>query len=69
MKTWTNPELEELEVNLTAAGTIDWFIEELPRLPDIPVCNDDLLTGEDSDGDGFPVQPEQPTPDEEGTPS
>ena len=62
MKTWTNPTVEELEVKMTANGEKDWYVEDLtPIIPDLPLVNDDLTTGKDSNGDGYPTQ--------EGTPS
>lgn len=35
MKTWTNPIVEELAVNLTADGQEPNYIEKLPYMPDL----------------------------------
>lgn len=57
MKTWTNPSVEELEVKLTARGEWDAYVE---LSYDGTGWNNDLFTGNDSDGDGTPSQPVNP---------
>ena len=37
MKTWTNPTVEELEVNMTASGPMTSEIEKIPGLPDFDI--------------------------------
>ena len=60
MKTWKNAEVVELNINETAHGWIDSVIEISHGKHG---TNNDLVDGEDSDGDGFPTQT---TPDDEG---
>lgn len=65
MKTWTNPEVEELEVEMTAGGQPWWIWEDLRYGPvtDDPV---DPPVTDDSEDPVDPVDPPvEPTPEEE----
>lgn len=53
MKTWTNPEIDELEVKSTAFFASPWQVEEANGKLD-----DSLIHGHD------PVTPDNPTPGE-----
>ena len=63
MKAWNAAELVELNINETAHGKWDSYVE---FSHDGLGWNNDLADGKDSDGDGTPVQPngsESVTPD------
>ncbi len=51
MKTWKNAELVELNINETAHGTWDFYVEA--SINGVGT-NNDLADGKDSDGDGKP---------------
>jgi len=51
MKTWKNAEVVELNINETAHGTWDSYVEFSINGTG---WNNDLADGKDSDGDGYP---------------
>ena len=51
MKAWNAAELVELNINETAHGTVDFWIEMSHNGVG---TNNDLMDGKDSDGDGNP---------------
>ena len=60
MKKWAEAELVELNIAETAHGWIDSIIEISHNGHG---TNNDLLDGEDSDGDGFPSKGPSSTPE------
>lgn len=57
MKTWKTAEVVELSIKETAHGQWDAYVELSHNGVGF---NNDLFDGKDSDGDGYPVQPETP---------